>query len=171
MLLQVRISPGDLEVFLLKFINAYFLSIYLSVYLPFLSMYLINLSNSFPLSDVCRACLRADRHRVGPQGEDLPQLRRRHRPAVRAAGGAEVGPRAQPHGHHRVDRPGAGGGGVLRDHGGRGRRVHAVQAAAAAPPAARRLDGAGVEAVAARGRGPLPRRAADLQGQGAAAER
>lgn len=90
---------------------------------------------------------------------------------MRAAGGAEVGPGAQPHGHRRLDRPSAGGGGIVRDHGGRGCRVHAVQAPAAAPPAARRLDGASVEAVAACGRGPLPCSAADLQGQGATSER
>lgn len=103
----------------------------------------IHLSYFFSLS-VCHRPLRADWHGLGPQGEDLPQLRRRHRTAVRAASGAEVGAGAQPHGHHCLDRPGTGGGGVVRDHSGRGRRVHAVQAAAAASPAARRLDGAGV---------------------------
>lgn len=103
-----------------------------------------------------------DRYGLGSEGKDLPELRWRDRPHERTAGRPEVGPGSQPHGHRRVGRPGPGGGGVLRHRRGRGRGVHAVQAPAAAAPAAGHLDGEGVEAVGARGRGSLPGHAVNL---------
>lgn len=97
-----------------------------------------------------------DWYGLGSEGENFPEFRRGDRSYEWTAGSPEVGTGSQPHSHHRVDRPRSGSGSIVRHRRRSGRRIHAVQAAAAAPPAAWYLDSEGVKTVGAHGRGSLP---------------
>lgn len=106
--------------------------------------------------------LLTDRHWLGSQRENLPQLWRCDRPFKWTFGGPEVGTWSEPHGHHRLDRPCSGGGSVLWHHCGCGCRVHAVQTSTTAASTTWHLDRTRVETVGAGGGGSIPCHAVNI---------